>query len=377
MPMATPAFLALEDGSVFTGSALGMAGVSTAEVVFNTAMTGYQEILSDPSYCEQIITLTYPHIGNVGCNEYDNESNRVWAAGLIIRDSTPILSNWRAQQSLDDFLLHHQVVGIKGLDTRQLTNHLRDQGALRGCIVNDNSLDEAAAIAAANACPSLNGQDLATKVTTGKAYSWQQGSLDLDSNRRTIHNTSQKHVVVLDFGVKSAILNLLVDRQCQVTVLPAHSTLDDILALKPDGVLLSNGPGDPAACDYAIHTIQQLLKCEPELAVFGICLGFQLLALAYGAQTIKMKFGHHGANHPVKDIHNDCVMISSQNHGFAVDATTLPADLSITHHSLFDGSLQGFKHQHKPILGFQGHPEASPGPNDLAPLFDDFITLMS
>jgi len=369
------AFLALEDGRVFPGTGFGVPGVSVAEVVFNTAMSGYQEMLTDPSYCEQIVTLTYPHIGNVGCNEHDSESNKIWAAGLVIRELSPITSNWRSALSLDEFLRQEGVVGITDLDTRQLTICLRDHGALRGCIVTDNSMDEKQAIAKAKACPSLSGQDLAIKVTTKQAYDWTQGHFDLNSNTPSTAETTRQHVVVLDFGVKKAILNHLVDRQSKVTVLPAKSSVDEVLALKPDGVLLSNGPGDPAPCDYAIQTIKQLLE-QPHLPIFGICLGYQLLALACGANTIKMKFGHHGANHPVEDIQQNRVMITSQNHGFAVDANTLPHDLVVTHRSLFDGTLQGFKHSTKPVFGFQGHPEASPGPHDLVPLFDQFVQMM-
>ena len=374
--MTSKAFLALEDGSIFQGTGFGLPGVSVAEVVFNTSITGYQEILSDPSYCDQIITLTYPHIGNVGCNHNDNESNKIWAAGLVIRELSPTVSNWRSELNLDEFLQQHRTIGIADIDTRQLTIRLRDQGALKGCIVTDGSLTETEAIAKAKEYPSLEGKDLAIKVSTEKAYSWQEGHFDLDANAPMLNKKPDKHVVVLDFGVKKSILNHLADRHCQVTVIPAKSTLDDILALEPNGVLLSNGPGDPAPCDYAIQTIQQLLEHQANLPIFGICLGYQLLALACGAHTIKMKFGHHGANHPVEDIHNNRVMITSQNHGFAVDADTLPHDLTMTHRSLFDGTLQGFKHTQKPIIGFQGHPEASPGPHDLSLLFDQFIEMM-
>ena len=367
------AFLALEDGQLFPGTALGHPGVKTAEVVFNTAMTGYQEILTDPSYCEQIVTLTYPHIGNVGCNEFDNESTQVWANGLIIRENSPIPSNWRSQSTLDDFLKQHQVTALCDVDTRYLTTCLREQGALRGCLVTDGSLSETQAIAQAKACPSLSGQDLAKRVSTHQSYEWTQGSLDLSIHAPTSLQATKHHVVVIDFGVKQAILNLLVDRHCKVTVVPAQTTAEEILALAPHGVLLSNGPGDPAACDYAITTTKSLLAQSPALPLFGICLGYQILALACDAQTIKMKFGHHGANHPVEDLQSHRVMITSQNHGFAVDANTLAPHLTMTHRSLFDDTLQGFKHIEKPAFGFQGHPEASPGPHDIAPLFDQFV----
>ncbi len=368
----TPAILALADGSVFEGVAIGVAGQATGEVVFNTAMTGYQEILTDPSYAQQMVTLTYPHIGNVGVNAEDQESKQCHVAGLIIRDLSLATSNWRSQQSLAQTLQQHNIVAIADIDTRQLTHHLRDHGAQNGCITTDVA-DQAKAIAAAQAAVSLNGLDLAQTVTCDKSYVWDQPTISLTAHT---HQAPEPkfHVVAYDFGVKQNILRLLVDRACKVTVVPATTPVEEVLALKPNAVFLSNGPGDPAPCDYAISAIQILL--QKNMPLFGICLGFQLLSLACGAKTLKMKFGHHGANHPVRDNAKGTVMISSQNHSFAVDEKTLPNDIEVTHVSLFDGSLQGIRHKTKPAFGFQGHPEASPGPHDVQGLFDDFIAMM-
>ncbi len=363
-----PAILALADGTVFQGLSIGFEGQTIGEVVFNTAITGYQEILTDPSYCEQIVTLTYPHIGNVGTNRQDQESDRVWAAGLIIRELSPLVSNWRASQSLPEYLLSNKIVAIADIDTRQLTRKLRDQGAMSGCIMA-GEVDVAKAIAAARDFEGLNGKDLAIRVTTKNAYSWTQGTTDLEfpKKKEPINGT----VVVYDYGVKQQILRLLVDQGFKVRVVPAKTSVEDVLALKPLGILLANGPGDPAACHYAISNIQQLIPHN--IPILGICLGFQLLALALGAKTFKMKFGHHGANHPVKDLIRNRVMITSQNHGFSVDPETMPEDLVVTHISLFDGTLQGFQHKTKPIVAFQGHPEASPGPHDIVGLFAEFV----
>ena len=371
--LTVPALLALEDGSLFRGVAIGAIGQSVGEVVFNTALTGYQEILTDPSYAEQMVTLTYPHIGNVGVNAEDEESTRIWARGLIIRDLSMVVSSFRAEQSLGDYLLHHNVVGIADIDTRRLTRILREKGAQNGCILAGPEIDEAAALAAARAFPGLKGMDLAKAVTASEPYAWQQGSWQLGSGHST-PAPGKFHVVAYDFGAKRNILRMLVDRGCRLTVVPAQTPASAVLALQPDGVFLSNGPGDPEPCDYAIKAIAEIV--ESGLPVFGICLGHQLLALASGARTLKMKFGHHGANHPVKDLDRDVVMITSQNHGFAVDETSLPETLRATHVSLFDGSLQGIHRTDRPAFSFQGHPEASPGPHDAAPLFDHFIELM-
>jgi carbamoyl-phosphate synthase small subunit len=373
--LSKPAILALEDGTVFRGVSIGAEGKSTGEVVFNTAMTGYQEILTDPSYAQQMVTLTYPHIGNVGVNDEDEESPRVWATGLIIRDNSPVVSNFRSQMSLGDYLRKHNVVGIADIDTRRLTRILREKGAQNGCIMAGDHINEEEAIAAARAFPGLKGMDLAKEVTAGESFPWLQGSWALGKGFKTYEPQELKfHVVAYDFGVKLNILRMLVDRGCRLTVVPAQTPAADVLALNPDGIFLSNGPGDPAPCDYAIEAISRFL--ETDIPVFGICLGHQLLALASGANTLKMKFGHHGANHPVKDIDNNRVMITSQNHGFAVDEKTLPATLRATHVSLFDGSLQGIHRTDRPAFSFQGHPEASPGPRDASPLFDHFIELM-
>jgi len=368
------ALLALEDGTVFYGESIGIEGETVGEVVFNTAMTGYQEILTDPSYSRQIVTLTYPHIGNVGTNTDDAESTAVHAAGLVIRDLPLVASSWRNEVSLDDYLHSNKVVAIADIDTRKLTRILREKGAQSGCIVAGDNIDEAAAIAEAKAFAGLKGMDLAKEVTTDSQYEWKQGSWTLDKGLPEESKDLPRHVVAYDFGVKSNILRMLVDRGCRLTVVPAQTPAAEVLAMKPDGVFLSNGPGDPEPCDYAIKAIQEILPSN--IPTFGICLGHQLLALASGAKTMKMKFGHHGANHPVQDIDGGEVMITSQNHGFAVDEETLPENLKATHRSLFDQSLQGVHRTDVPAFSFQGHPEASPGPRDVAPLFDHFIDLM-
>jgi carbamoyl-phosphate synthase small subunit len=371
-----PALLALEDGSLFPGEAIGISGQAVGEVVFNTAMTGYQEILSDPSYARQIVTLTYPHIGNTGANSEDMEAGRVYATGLVIRDLPRLLSNWRSEQSLPELLRKHKVVGIAGIDTRRLTRLLREKGAQNGCIVGADEagkIDKRAALVAARAFEGLKGMDLARVVTTKESYEWREGSWVLGQGHR--ENTAARFkVVAYDFGVKRNILRLLADRGCTVTVVPAKTRASHVLAMKPDGVFLSNGPGDPEPCTYAIEAIREIVAAG--LPVFGICLGHQLLGLASGARTMKMKFGHHGANHPVQDLDSGRVMITSQNHGFAVDENTLPANLRVTHRSLFDGTIQGLARTDAPAFCFQGHPEASPGPHDVAPLFDRFIELM-
>ncbi len=367
-----PAILVLEDGSVFRGSAIGADGISTGEVVFNTAMTGYQEILTDPSYAQQIVTLTYPHIGNTGTNSEDEECDRIWAKGLVIRDLPLLASNFRSEQSLDEYLKAHNILGIADIDTRRLTRILRDKGAQSGCLMA-GEVDEAQALATAKSFGGLKGLDLAKEVTTPKAYSWQQGSWQLGKGFVSPEGFNFK-VVAYDFGVKRNILRMLVDRGCDLTVVPATTPASEVLAMNPDGVFLSNGPGDPEPCDYAIAAIKELL--ETDVPVFGICLGHQLLALASGAQTVKMELGHHGGNHPVQNIEDGTVLITSQNHGFAADEATLPANLRVTHKSLFDGTLQGIHRTDRPAFSFQGHPEASPGPHDAAPLFDHFIELM-
>lgn len=374
--MNKPALLVLEDGTVFHGISIGADGSSVGEVVFNTSMTGYQEILTDPSYSQQIVTLTYPHIGNTGTNTEDEESSSIHAQGLVIRNLPLLASNFRNQQSLSDYLKSQNIIGIADIDTRKLTRILREKGAQNGCIMAGNQLNEALALEQAKAFPGLKGMDLAKVVTTDKAYSWQQGSWTLESGLPQDKTASELpfHVVAYDFGVKRNILRMLVDRGCRLTVVPAQTSAQEVLALKPDGLFLSNGPGDPAPCTYAIEATQHLL--EVGLPIFGICLGHQILALASGAQTVKMKFGHHGANHPVKDLDRNVVMITAQNHGFAADETTLPDNLRATHKSLFDGSLQGIHRTDKPAFSFQGHPEASPGPHDAAPLFDHFIELI-
>ena len=371
------ALLALEDGSVFRGLAIGACGETVGEVVFNTAITGYQEILTDPSYSSQIVTLTYPHIGNVGTNTGDAESTAVHAAGLVIRDASMVMSNWRGEHSLQDYLQSNNVVAIAEIDTRRLTRILRDKGAQNGCIIaveEDETIDEQLAIEKAKNFSGLKGMDLAKVVTVEQHYEWQQSVWSLESNTAAEAAAAHCTVVAYDFGVKHNILRMLVERGCKVTVVSAKTPAAEVLAMQPDGVFLSNGPGDPEPCDYAITAIRDIL--ETDTPVFGICLGHQLLALACGAQTEKMKFGHHGANHPVQDLKTGQVMITSQNHGFAVDEKTLPANLVATHRSLFDGSLQGIHRTDKPAFGFQGHPEASPGPHDIAPVFDHFIELI-
>lgn len=371
--MTVPAILALEDGSIFRGVSIGASGKTVGEVVFNTALTGYQEILTDPSYAQQIVTLTYPHIGNTGVNPEDEEAGRVWAAGLIIRDLTMTVSSWRAKQSLPDYLKAHNICAIADIDTRRLTRILREKGAQNGCILVGENADEAEALAAARGFPGLKGMDLAKEVTVDSAYAWPEGVWQWGEGHREQGETPF-HVVAYDYGAKRNILRMLAERGCKLTVVPAQTPASDVLAMKPDGVFLSNGPGDPEPCDYAISAIREIV--DTGLPVFGICLGHQLLALASGARTMKMKFGHHGANHPVKDLDNNTVMITSQNHGFAVDEASLPDTLRATHVSLFDGSLQGIHRTDKPAFSFQGHPEASPGPHDAAGLFDHFIELM-
>ena len=372
--MEQDAALVLADGTVFRGKAIGKRGRSVGEVVFNTAMTGYQEILSDPSYCRQIVTLTYPHIGNTGVNAADMESAKAQCAGLVIRDLPVGVSSWRREQDLDDFLQQQGVVAIAGIDTRKLTRIIRDKGAQSACLVAGN-VDIEAALAEARAFGGLTGVDLAREVSTDEVYDWSEGSWDLDHKSPRESATANYHVVAYDFGVKRNILRLLVDAGCRVTVVPAKTPLADVIAMRPDGVFLSNGPGDPFACDYAIAAVRELLKTG--IPVFGICLGFQLLALASGAKTEKMKFGHHGANHPVRDEASGRVLITSQNHGFAVSEEGLPAELRVTHRSLFDNSLQGIERSDCPAFAFQGHPEASPGPHEAREFFGRFIELMA
>ncbi|MGF6486295.1 glutamine-hydrolyzing carbamoyl-phosphate synthase small subunit [Pseudomonas frederiksbergensis] len=375
--MTKPAILALADGSIFRGEAIGADGQTVGEVVFNTAMTGYQEILTDPSYAQQIVTLTYPHIGNTGTTPEDAESDRVWSAGLVIRDLPLVASNWRNTMSLSDYLKANNVVAIAGIDTRRLTRILREKGAQNGCIMAGDNISEEAAIAAAQGFPGLKGMDLAKVVSTKETYEWRSTVWDLKTDSHATIDASDLpyHVVAYDYGVKVNILRMLVERGCRVTVVPAQTPAAEALALKPDGVFLSNGPGDPEPCDYAIQAIKDVL--ETEIPVFGICLGHQLLALAAGAKTLKMGHGHHGANHPVQDLDSGVVMITSQNHGFAVDEATLPGNVRAIHKSLFDGTLQGIELTDKSAFSFQGHPEASPGPNDVAPLFDRFINEMA
>ncbi|WP_043759662.1 glutamine-hydrolyzing carbamoyl-phosphate synthase small subunit [Aeromonas taiwanensis] len=369
------ALLVLEDGTVFKGVSIGAEGCSVGEVVFNTSMTGYQEILTDPSYSRQIVTLTYPHIGNTGTNSEDEESSQVHAQGLIIRDLPILASNFRNQQSLSDYLKSHNIVGIADIDTRKLTRILREKGAQAGCILAGKQLDEAHALSQARAFPGLKGMDLAKEVTVSESYRWTEGSWQLGKGHVTPAEGDFKyHVVAYDFGVKRNILRMLVDRGCRLTVVPAKTPAAEVMAMNPDGIFLSNGPGDPEPCDYAIEAIKSFL--ETNTPVFGICLGHQLLGLASGAKTVKMKFGHHGANHPVKSLDDNTVMITAQNHGFAVDENTLPECLRATHVSLFDGSLQGIHRTDRPAFSFQGHPEASPGPHDCAGLFDHFIELI-
>ena len=367
------AILALEDGKVFWGKSIGSIGHTVGEVVFNTAMTGYQEILTDPSYCQQIVALTYPHIGNTGINIVDEESSNVYASGLIIRDLPLVQSNWRSEMSLDNYLSSNNIVAISNIDTRALTRHLRINGALKGCIMAANSINSDLAIQYAKDFAGLKNMDLAKVVSTSKTYSFNQGTFDI-ANSTFNKEPSKFKVAVYDYGVKKNILRMLVDRGCELTVFNAQASLDNLLSMNPDGVFLSNGPGDPEPCDYAIQNIKELL--EKNIPIFGICLGHQLLSLASGARTEKMKFGHHGANHPVQDLKSERVMITSQNHGFAVSEKDLPESIEISHRSLFDRSIQGIRVKNKPAYSFQGHPEASPGPHDVSYLFDEFIELM-
>jgi len=370
------ALLVLEDGNVFRGKSIGSDGKSIGEVVFNTALTGYQEILTDPSYAQQIVTLTYPHIGNTGVNSEDEECSEIYATGLVVKDVPRLYSNWRSNESLSDYLERKGIVAIADIDTRRLTRVLRDKGAQRGCIVAGDGMSEEQALEAAKGFAGLQGMDLAKEVTTGSNYAWNEGTWQLEPGEQiTLDPTKARfNVVAYDFGVKQNILRMLVDRGCSVTVVPAKTPAKDVLAMQPDGVFLSNGPGDPEPCDYAIEAIAEILN--KRVPTFGICLGHQLLGLASGANTIKMKFGHHGANHPVQDLATSQVMITSQNHGFAVDEATLPDTLKATHRSLFDNSLQGIERKDCPAFSFQGHPEASPGPHDIAPIFDKFIAMM-
>ena len=373
--MSQPAVLALEDGTLFRGLSIGASGITVGEVVFNTAMTGYQGILTDPSYCRQIVTLTYPHIGNTGTNREDEESSRIQAAGLIIRDLPLLASNFRSEQNLSEYLNQHNTVAIADIDTRKLTRILRDGGAQSGCIMTGLAVDEDEALQRARAFSGLKGMDLAKEVTTASAYEWAEGSWQLDAVASDSAGTEASlSVVALDFGVKRNILRILVDLGCRVTVLPAQSTYEEVMAHSPDGVFLSNGPGDPEPCRYAIELARALM--ENRVPLFGICLGHQILALASGAMTEKMKFGHHGANHPVQNLADGTVMVTSQNHGFTVSEADLPASLSVTHRSLFDGTLQGIARTDVPAYSFQGHPEASPGPHDAANLFRPFIAAM-
>jgi carbamoyl-phosphate synthase small subunit len=368
------ALLALEDGSLFYGTSIGTDGEAIGEVVFNTAITGYQEIITDPSYYKQIVTLTHPHIGNVGTNPEDEESNSVFISGLIIRDLPMVMSNWRATENLGDYLKKHNIVSIAGIDTRQLTRHLRKNGAMKACVVSGSNIDEGKAIETAKSFAGLVGMDLAKEVSTKNSYEWNEATWDLEEGSKPVAAKKEWRVIAYDFGVKRNILRILTDLGCDVTVVPAQTPAKDVLVEKPDGVFLSNGPGDPEPCDYAITAIKDII--ETGLPVFGICLGHQLLSLALGAKTVKMKFGHHGANHPVQSLDGGQVLITSQNHGFAVDEESLPDCLTTTHRSLFDGSLQGVHHKERPVFGFQGHPEASPGPHDLQLLFNHFIKLM-
>jgi carbamoyl-phosphate synthase small subunit len=369
-----PAVLALADGTIFRGQSIGARGNTTGEVVFNTALTGYQEILTDPSYARQIVTLTCPHIGNTGATPEDLESSQVYAAGLIIRELSLLASSWRANESLPEFLERGRVVAIAGIDTRKLTRMVREKGAQAGCIMTGDKADEVAAVKAARKFPGLKGMDLAKVVTTKRGFQWNEGSQWPESSRAPIRSPQRLHVVAYDFGIKRNILRLLADSGCRMTVVPAQTSAEDALALEPDGIFLSNGPGDPEPCTYAIEATRRFLATD--LPVFGICLGHQILGLAAGARTVKMKFGHHGANHPVQDLESGRVFITSQNHGFAVEESTLPQGVKATHRSLFDGSLQGIAFSERPVFGFQGHPEASPGPHDLRPLFERFNHLM-
>ncbi|WP_342315521.1 glutamine-hydrolyzing carbamoyl-phosphate synthase small subunit [Lysobacter sp. FW306-1B-D06B] len=375
--MTQPAILALEDGTLFEGVSVGAPGLSVGEVVFNTAITGYQEILTDPSYARQLVTLTYPHIGNTGCTDQDDEAARAWAAGLIVRNVPRRPSNWRSQVSLPEWLKARGIVAIADIDTRKLTRILREKGAQNGALMAGAApgerLDVDKALEAARKFPGLKGMDLAKEVTTRERYEWRDGQLDLDRNE-FVKADPKFHVVAYDYGVKHNILRMLAERGCKLTVVPAKTPASEVFALKPDGVFLSNGPGDPAPCDYAIAAIKEFIAAK--IPTFGICLGHQLLALAAGAQTVKMGHGHHGANHPVQDLDTKRVMITSQNHGFAVDEATLPANVRVIHRSLFDGTNQGIELTDAPAFSFQGHPEASPGPHDVAPLFDRFVASM-
>ncbi|HXR18742.1 MAG TPA: glutamine-hydrolyzing carbamoyl-phosphate synthase small subunit [Steroidobacteraceae bacterium] len=370
--MTAPAVLALADGSIFRGQSIGAAGNTTGEVVFNTAITGYQEILTDPSYARQIVTLTYPHIGNTGVTPEDMESAQIFASGLVVRDLSMVASSWRASGSLSEFLQRGRIVAIAGIDTRRLTRLLREKGAQSGCIMTGERLEETAAVRAARAFPGLKGMDLAKVVSTRAPYQWNDGSIGHEAT--PLRATQRLHVVAYDYGVKRNILRLIADQGCRLTVVPAQTGAAEVLSMNPDGVFLSNGPGDPEPCDYAIKAIAELL--ETDVPIFGICLGHQLLGLASGASTVKMKFGHHGANHPVLELASGRVLISSQNHGFAVDEATLPPNLIATHRSLFDATLQGMARIDRPAFSFQGHPEASPGPHDLRPMFDSFVQSM-
>ncbi|QHQ40897.1 glutamine-hydrolyzing carbamoyl-phosphate synthase small subunit [Microbulbifer hydrolyticus] len=378
MPSTTPALLVLADGSVFRGRAIGAEGTTVGEVVFNTSMTGYQEILTDPSYARQIVTLTYPHIGNTGTNSEDEECAEIWSAGLVIRDLPLLASSFRSEQSLEDYLKERNIVGIGDIDTRRLTRILRDKGAQSGCIVAGGSpndkIDEEAALAKAKAFAGLKGMDLAKVVSTKEKYDFNEGTWELGQGHKPAPAAQPYKVVAYDFGVKRNILRMLVDRGCNITVVPAETPASEVLAMNPDGVFLSNGPGDPEPCDYAIKAIKEIL--DTGLPTYGICLGHQLLGLAVGGKSAKMKFGHHGGNHPVQDLNSSKVMITAQNHGFAVDVDSLPENVEVTHKSLFDGTLQGIRLKDKPAFSFQGHPEASPGPHDVAPLFDQFIEMM-
>ena len=375
--MNIPAILALEDGTVFEGISVGAPGLSVGEAVFNTAMTGYQEILTDPSYARQLVTLTYPHIGNTGCNDQDDEAAKAWAAGLIVRDVPRRPSNWRSQVALPEWLQARGIVAIAGIDTRKLTRILRERGAQNAALLaasrHDEVLDAEGAIEAARKFPGLKNMDLAKVVTTAAPYRWSEGQLDLDAND-WVRAEPKFKVVAYDFGAKRNILRMLAERGCGVHVVPAQTPASEVLAMQPDGVFLSNGPGDPAPCDYAIAAIREFLKAK--IPLYGICLGHQLLGLAIGAQTVKMPHGHHGANHPVQDLDSGRVLITSQNHGFCIDEASLPANARVTHRSLFDGTNQGIELTDAPAFSFQGHPEASPGPQDLAPLFDKFVALM-
>jgi carbamoyl-phosphate synthase small subunit len=372
--VSLPAVLALADGTIFRGESIGAKGNTTGEVVFNTALTGYQEILTDPSYARQLVTLTTPHIGNTGTTPEDLESQQVFCAGLIVRDLPLLSSSWRANETLPEFLERGRLVAIAGLDTRKLTRILREKGAQAGCIMTGERVDENAAVKLARKFPGLKGMDLAKVVSAKKSYQWNEGTIWPEPPRAPIRANQRLHVIAYDFGIKRNILRLLSDGGCRMTVVPAQTPAEEVLALEPDGIFLSNGPGDPEPCDYAISATRKFL--ETDLPVFGICLGHQILGLAAGAKTVKMKFGHHGANHPVQDLESGRVFITSQNHGFAVDETTLPKQVKATHRSLFDGSLQGLAFSERPVFGFQGHPEASPGPHDLKPLFERFTHLM-